>query len=321
MIGILALSLALASGPPGCHPVAGERIRAGDLAAEVAAFATLPADAEIAWAPAPGARRLFSAAEIERLAARHGVKLEDSAPAVCFERRLEALDLGRVRAALEQALAGQDARLEIVDQLRAPVPAGAIEFPPLGLTHSASPAGTIWRGRIRYGAGRSYPIWVRVRVSVERPRVVALRELPAGQPIAPDSVEVRRVEGFPFERPAPATVEEVAGRRPRRRIPAGQPIETLLLASPREVEAGQTVEVQARLGAARLTFEARAESGGRVGDRVVVRNPTTGKRFRATVEANGKVTVEERVNPDAQNGSVGAVDRAGGGGGGGQEAR
>jgi flagella basal body P-ring formation protein FlgA len=323
MIGTLALGLALAQSAAGCRAVAGERILAGDLAGEVAQFAAVPAEVEIGWAPAPGARRLISRAEVERTAARHGVKLEGGARAVCFERRLEPLDGGRVRAALEQALAGENARLEIVDHLRAPVPEGALEFPPLGLTRWAgSPAGVIWRGRVRYGAGRSYPIWARVRVSVTRPRVVALRALAAGQPIAADSIEVRPVDGLPFERPAPASVEAVAGRAPRRLIPAGQPIEALQLGMPREVEAGATVQVESRLGATRLAFEARAESGGRVGDRILVRNPATGKRFRGVVEARGKVTVEEEEHPDAKNGTVGGLDAgAGGGRGGSQEAR
>jgi flagella basal body P-ring formation protein FlgA len=322
MIGILALGLALAQSPAGCRAVAGERILAGDLAAEVAEFAAVPAEVEIGWAPAPGARRLMSRTEIERLGARHGLTVAGGGRLVCFERQLAPLDAGRVRAALEQALAGENARLEVVDHLRAPAPEGVIEFPPLGLTRwVASRAGVIWRGRVRYGAGRSYPIWARVRVSVTRPRVVALRALAAGQPIAADSVEVRPVEGLPFERPAPAAVEEVAGRVPRRPIPAGQTIETLQLGTPREVEAGATVQVEARWGATRLAFAARAESGGRAGDRILVRNPATGKRFRGVVEARGKVTVEEEVRPDAKNDSTGGLDAGAGGGGGSKEAR
>jgi hypothetical protein len=58
---------------------------------------------------------------------------------------------------------------------------------------------------------------------------------------------------------------------------------------PREVEPGDVVAVEVASGAAVLKFEARAESGGGLGDTVVLRNPATRACFSARVAAQGKV--------------------------------
>ena len=58
-----------------------------------------------------------------------------------------------------------------------------------------------------------------------------------------------------------------------------------------EVRRGEPVGVEVHSGAAHLKFIARAESEGRAGESVQVRNPATGRVFPATVEAKGKVVV------------------------------
>jgi hypothetical protein len=61
---------------------------------------------------------------------------------------------------------------------------------------------------------------------------------------------------------------------------------------PEAVTRGARVSVRALAGTAQLTFEATAESAGRPGEMVLVRNPWNGRRFRGRVEAEGKVVVE-----------------------------
>ena len=78
---------------------------------------------------------------------------------------------------------------------------------------------------------------------------------------------------------------------------------------PREVERGQTVAVEVRSGAALLKLDAAAESGGKTGELVTVRNPGNGARFRARVTAKGKVTVD--ANPVAGGGPAGGRPDAG----------
>jgi flagella basal body P-ring formation protein FlgA len=42
-----------------------------------------------------------------------------------------------------------------------------------------------------------------------------------------------------------------------------------------------------------VAFDAAAESSGHVGEHVIVRNPANGQRFRAVVEAHGKVGIRK----------------------------
>src|SRR5258708_22167187 len=62
---------------------------------------------------------------------------------------------------------------------------------------------------------------------------------------------------------------------------------------PPEVKRGDSVLVEVAIGAARLSFQAPAESSGHISEMIVVRNPENGKLFRARVEAVGKVSVKK----------------------------
>lgn len=63
------------------------------------------------------------------------------------------------------------------------------------------------------------------------------------------------------------------------------------LASP-VVLRGDKVQVNVWSGAVLLQFEAEAESTGRAGETVMIRNPENGRRFAARVEEKGKVLVK-----------------------------
>jgi hypothetical protein len=58
-----------------------------------------------------------------------------------------------------------------------------------------------------------------------------------------------------------------------------------------DVERGDKIAIEVSSGAARLTFDATAESSGRAGDSIMVRNPESGRLFRAKVEGKGRASV------------------------------
>ena len=72
---------------------------------------------------------------------------------------------------------------------------------------------------------------------------------------------------------------------------AGEPIPASLLTPPLAVKRGATVRVEVASGWARLHFEAIAESDAREGDMIALRNPVSGRTFRARVGAHGRATV------------------------------
>jgi hypothetical protein len=61
----------------------------------------------------------------------------------------------------------------------------------------------------------------------------------------------------------------------------------------REIGRGDKVRVEVKSGGVLLGFDAEAESSGHIGERVTVRNPVNGQRFRAIVEAPGKVGIRK----------------------------
>ena len=62
---------------------------------------------------------------------------------------------------------------------------------------------------------------------------------------------------------------------------------------PKAVERGDTVQVEVSTGAVLLAFTASAETAGRAGDLITIRNPANGRRLRARVEQKGKVSIQK----------------------------
>jgi flagella basal body P-ring formation protein FlgA len=272
-----------------CLPVNGDRLRAGDLAAADPIFAALPAETVVGYSPAPGVRRWFRGAELARLARRHGLSPASSRD-VCFEREMAPLDPARLAEAMKRSLA-PGARVEIAEYSRHPAPRGEIEFPRPGLSPKAASSGlALWRGFVRYGAGRRFTIWARVKVAVPARRVVAARALAPSKPIAAADLRIDSIEAFPSAGGFAESLEDAVGRLPRRTIGAGEPVPLAALDSPRDVAAGDTLRIEANTGAARVELVARAESPGRRGDVILVRNTTNQRRFRARIEGPGRAT-------------------------------
>jgi flagella basal body P-ring formation protein FlgA len=290
MIWWIAIAMTL----PGaaCTPIGSDRILAADLARAVPDFAAAPPDTNFGYAPSPGTRRVFHIDELRRLAARFGVPLTSEREA-CFEWPLSPVSQNDAIHAMKDALQLPNARIDIAEMDRRPAPRGEIVFPLLGLS-SAADRGTglaLWRGFVRYGSGRRFDLWARVKVSAPTDRVVATTGIPAGHVIESSDVRLETIADFPLWNGVARRLDEVVGRIARRSIPSGQAVIRTELAEAMAVKAGDDVEVVVESGRAHLTLEARAENSGRLGDLISVRNPKSGKIFRARVEATGKVIV------------------------------
>ena len=271
----------------GCLPVAGERILARDLARVLPAFAALPPDLALGYAPSPGGIRTFAAAELSRLARRYGLAIETSAEA-CFLGPVETLTGARVEAAMRAAM--PTARIEVVEFSRQPVPPGELLFPGSGLAAAqASGPSTVllWRGHIRRPGQDDFPVWAKARIRLSGTRTRAAEALPAGQPIERAQLRMEAYEGaarFP-------ELSQIVGRVPRRPIAPGEVILPQWIEEPKDVQRGEKVRVEVRIGQARLLLEGQAQSAGRRGEMIPVRNPASGKVFRARVEDRGQVSV------------------------------
>src|ERR1700722_4673874 len=270
-----------------CVPVAGERILAGALAGAVPAFAGLPPELALGYAPPPGGRRAYSAAELARLAGRYGFTIEPGVEA-CLARPAGTLTRERVTAAMQATV--PIARIEVLELSHQPVPPGELVFPISGLTAgpASEPASArLWRGQVRQPGQDDFPVWAKVRILVSGTRAMASEALLPGRPIERGQIRLEPYEGPPG-RPDPT---QIVGRAPRRPSPVGTAIEAWLLEEPQEVLRGESVRVEVCSGRTRLVLVGEAQSSGRRGETIAVRNPASGKIFHARVQDRGQVSV------------------------------
>jgi flagella basal body P-ring formation protein FlgA len=95
-------------------------------------------------------------------------------------------------------------------------------------------------------------------------------------------------------------LDEVVGRVSRRSIRSGLPVFLTDLLEPLQVQRGDLVQVRVISGAAEIELEAQAESPGRLGDVIVLRNLQSQKTFRARIEGKGRaVIISEPPSPFA----------------------
>jgi flagella basal body P-ring formation protein FlgA len=287
-ITLLATMAAFAA-PGACRSVGGDRILGRDLALADARFAALPATAQFGYAPTPGGRRIFNAAELQLIARINGIKFADGVD-ICFETPVHTPDDVEFMEAMRLSLP-QRATLRVVDRERTAVPAGRMVFPLSGLEPAAAGNDNtqLWRGFVQYSDTRRLSLWARVSIAVSYPTVVAARDLSEDTPIGSDVLRVEERTGPLSHVPAAARIEDVAGHVVRHPLKAGSEIPLALLDDPPAVRRGDSIRVEVRSGLAVLHFDAVAESRAREGEMAELRNPITGKTFHARIVPDPKL--------------------------------
>jgi flagella basal body P-ring formation protein FlgA len=281
----------------GCVQVSGEHIVAGDLFDAVPVLRALDAATVVGFAPTPGVQRVFSARELLLFARQHDLTFSSGMvfPMVCVVRETRPISPDDLKAALVASLGVASATVELIDYSNQQFAPGRLEFPLPGLNKplaDAPESPVIWRGRLIYDGQRSASVWAKVRITVAGPCLVAREAIAAGALIRADQVEEVSFHRFPFSVPALDSAQEVVGKIARRNVAAGQRFLANALEQPREVNKGDSIRVKVIDGLTSLSFEAVAESSGRIGDTIVVHNPSSGRNFRAVVEDKGRASVQ-----------------------------
>jgi flagella basal body P-ring formation protein FlgA len=277
-----------------CTAVNGDQIQGRDMAKVLPAFSAIPPDAPLAPAPAMNGSRVFSAAELEALERRFAIGVDGAGP-VCFRLAVETPSRALVTSAMIEVLPDPGAHIEVLETGPELAPHGRYEFHRAGLSSPALPGRktpVLWRGEVIYGENRNFPVWARVRVTVPLKRFLAVEDLRQGVPIQASQVRAETVESFPVPSGRGLTLDQIAGMVPRRRIAAGSELVAENLTRPVDVARGAMVHVEARIGSARVVLTARAESAGRVGDLIAVRNIESSRVFSARVDGKDSVLVE-----------------------------
>jgi flagella basal body P-ring formation protein FlgA len=280
------------SGP--CEMIANDRILGEDLAKALPVFLNkIPGDAVIGYSPMPGARRDFTYSELQRIGAPYGVAVAENAKA-CFEWNLQPLTDDVIRAAIRDSLQSPDARIDVLAMSGTEAPAGKVSFPVSGLlasTLTGPETPVTWRGEVLYHGSRKFSVWARVKISATTTRVVATQLILPGQNVARDQVRIETYDDFPLRNDIARTLEEVVGRMSRRAIRTGLPVFRSDLIEPLLVQRGDLVEVTAISADTQLHLPALAETSGRQGDMISLKNPRSGTIFRARIEGKDKALV------------------------------
>lgn len=271
-----------------CQIVEGDRIFGKDVSAASPLFAALDPSLEIGSTPLAGVQRVLRSDELVRLAKQNGILLDGQASAICFERFTQPLTPEKLLPIIHQALAIDNADIEILDFSRFGVPRGTFEFPRSGLMPNG-----LWRGRVLYGESHSMPLWVKARITVERTWVEASESLTSGKPIEVSQLVVKSGARFPLDTGLIATTGLVVGRRPVRTLAAGTVIAPAMLMIAHDVERGDRVAVEVIVGGAILDFDATADSSGRTGETIMIKNPDNGRSFLAKIQDKGHVLVQK----------------------------
>jgi flagella basal body P-ring formation protein FlgA len=290
---ILPFLLALGTTPAGCQIVDRDYVVAADLVATAPAFAQMPTDFNLGYLPSSGAARTLHGADLQRIAKNRGIAI-DGLPDVCFQRRTFVPSAEQIREAMLSSLDLSGAKIEIVSSSQRPVPMGDVVFPREGFQvpqGPSAPVDLLWHGTVRYDNGKTAPVWAKVRITATMTRVIAVKTIPAGKPIQKNQVRLETSEDFPLDETMARSLDDVVNKVPRSVLRAQTPIRKTQVERPPDVAKGDVVTVRVIDGAMRMVLDGTAQAAGVSGAVIMVRNPSSGKDFRAQVTGKDQVTV------------------------------
>jgi len=276
--------------PMACHPITADWIYGRDLVAADPSFAGLPPELPVSYSPVPGLERVFHPGELRRLAEAHHLSSAQVKENICFAWPLAPLTRERITTSIEQTLSGRHPRIEVVDWSLAPTPGGDLIFPLSGLS-ALSDKPVIWKGYVAYAGTRRFSTWANVRVAIREPHLISSVPLRVGDSVSVAEVKTEIYEGPLLREKALASPDQLAGLRARRDIPAGSALFEDEFEAAKEVERNEIVTVLIEAGSAHIETQGVAIWAGRRGDIISVRNPKTGRVYRARVEQKGMVRV------------------------------
>jgi flagella basal body P-ring formation protein FlgA len=296
MMTAIPVLLALVATPEGCHKIQSDMIFAKDVAEVLPAFAQVSRDFSLGYVLASGEPRILRGVDLERIAKNQRVEL-NGLPDLCFARETFVPGAEQLRDAMLAELKSAEmsvaeAKIEILSSSQQPVPTGELVFPRSGMQlQQGTQREALWRGYVRSGDGRQFPIWAKVRVTANVKRVVATTGVVAGKPIQGNQVRLESLEDSPFDETAAQTLDEVVGTMSKATLRPGAVIRKTQIEPVPDVARGDLIVVQVFAGGAYLKLEGRAESAGVRGATILVRNLSSGRDFPAQVTGKNQATV------------------------------
>jgi flagella basal body P-ring formation protein FlgA len=149
----------------------------------------------------------------------------------------------------------------------------------------------LWRGALLLPDKSSIPVWVRVEIQTQRKAAIVQRPLAAGALVSGEDVREEEIWATGLcreERAAP----RVDGMVARRNLVAGAELTKEDLRRAPAVFRGQSVELEAASGPARLRVPAVAEHDAEIGETVQLKSSWNGTKLVGRVTGAQKAKVE-----------------------------
>jgi flagella basal body P-ring formation protein FlgA len=136
----------------------------------------------------------------------------------------------------------------------------------------------------------AWTLYVTVTIAQTAEVVVAARPVTAGQSLEPaDLTFAQKPVSLYAGRQVFHDTDQLIGASATMSLPTGTIVTSDNIAEPIVVKAGQTVSVSVISGGVTVSVNAVADETGRIGDTILLTNPSSGRRFSALVTADGPV--------------------------------
>lgn len=215
-------------------------------------------------------------------------------PAAADDTAAQSLD--SIRAVAQQhALATTDGlggRIEVtVGSLDSRLRLAACDLPlatydsPNGLNGGRGVVG------VRCDGSKPWKLYVPVQIAVMDSVVVSRRPLVRGQTVAADDLMLSDVDTSSLHKAYFTRIEDVVGLRSKRSIGSGTTLHAGLLQRARLVKRGSQVQLLAVTDGLQVRMRGKALADGGRGDRVQVKNLSSGRVVTGTVTGSGVIQV------------------------------
>jgi flagella basal body P-ring formation protein FlgA len=139
-------------------------------------------------------------------------------------------------------------------------------------------------------ASEGWQLYIPIKIDKASNIVVAAKDLPAGKLLSAADLKLVPASQLSDISAADAhSLSAVTGQTLNAPVSSGTPIALSSLQSPLRVHAGETISVRVQSDAVRIRTTAVALQDGREGQSILVKNPSSGKRYRVEITATGAV--------------------------------
>ncbi|MEL7310335.1 MAG: flagellar basal body P-ring formation chaperone FlgA [Pseudomonadota bacterium] len=136
-----------------------------------------------------------------------------------------------------------------------------------------------------------WQVFVSVRAISWQPVVVLQNNVPRGAVLTAEDLAVRRSDVSTMTLGYFKSIDAVVGRTMIRSMSQGQTLSPSAVSARRDIQKGQTVSLIASIGGAQIRMSGEALSDSAVGQRVRVKNLSSGRTVEGTVRKDGAVLI------------------------------